>query len=147
MLFKRKSGLLSALLMALLSLLAGLGVNHAYAETALTPDSTIQSSLSVNDFLATLPDTQTQQSVWLSHNFRLSDNLLMTGASLPSGRIQTIFAYADPSFSGIANLEAPIGDNKINLIAYVPLPTTTWCFLIGVMTLLGMSKRRSAARR
>jgi len=151
MLFEHKSGLLSGLLIASFSLLAGLlSLNSACAETAVTPVSSIQLGLQFEpdyNFLATQSESQRGQGVWLSHNFSVSDNLQMSSASLSSKQFQTGISYADQSFSGMASSEAPVGGDKNSSVAYVPLPTTAWCFLIGVMTLLGMSKRRSAGRR
>ncbi len=150
MLFKRKSSLFSGWLIASFFLLAGLGVNNVYAEAVAPPLSSIQLGLhieTVYDFLVSPSDTQVRQGVWLSHNFQMSDSLQMSNVSLPSEKIQIVFTYADPSFSGMASPDAPVGGDKISSVAYVPLPTTAWCFLIGVMTLLGMSKRRSSSRR
>lgn len=144
MLLQRKSDFLSGLLMVSLLMLTDVGVTRVCAETKIIPVSSVQSGLhveSVIDSLAVQFETTGRQGVWFRRNLPILET------SQSSEQFQAEFAYADPSFSGIANPETPVGVDKSNLIAYVPLPTTAWCFLIGVMTLLGLSKRRNAAGR
>jgi hypothetical protein len=123
MLFKSKSWSFVGLLIASQSVFAGLGA---------------LGSAAVSD-----ADVKIISSSRLSQELHPADSL---HAPLTRELLLPVFLYADSSFSGAENPQfSTTGGVDAKLIAYVPLPTTAWCFLIGLMTLLGLSKRRHAS--
>ena len=143
MLLNYNGCLFAGLLIISSPLFAGSVFTSSYAETAITPVNVARAQSGqhvelVRDFFAPQSDAQIPQHIWFSQD------LLPSGASWPSEQRQIVFASTDSSFSNLKNPESPVGGNSV--ITYVPLPTTAWGFLIGLMTLLALSKRRNASR-